>query len=321
MKSIYQNLAFGVVALAFAVCPAVPAAKPKPASNLALERPRWLAVEKLQGSGIALVGSEIWVVNDRSGRDENTIEVFDRAAYARGDTMAPVRKMVLDVRNPAIADPVKNKYYEARVCRGSCGGLDIEDLAVDASGAIYVSIEGRPDAVVKFDAKSLRAVDLWPSVTGDHANLGPEGLAVTPDGAFVIVGRQKPAEVSVVDTKTRWVSSGPVDAVEINGLAYDAARRQLLVLDATVPEVLRMTTGGRVVARYAIDAGKVADPAGVKFKGLAFDGIAVDRSGRWIWLVTDPPHESGTDYAPVGAARAGGYEKGYAMLFRAPLAR
>jgi DNA-binding beta-propeller fold protein YncE len=300
---------------------ATPAAKPKPAS-LALERPRWLAVEKLQGSGIALVGSEIWVVNDRSGREENTIEVFDRRAYARGGALAPVRKIVLDVRRPDIADAAKRKYYETRVCGGPCGGLDIEDLAVDAAGAIYVSIEGRPDADVKFDPKTLRADDLWPSVTGDHANLGPEGHAVTPDGSLLFVGRQKPAEVSVIDTRTRWVSSGPVDAIEINGLAYDAARRQLLVLDGTVPEVLRMTTSGRVLARYAIAAGKVADPDGATFKGLAFDGIALDRTGRWLWLVTDPPHDSGGDYAPVGTGTASrGYEKGYAMLFRASLSR
>jgi hypothetical protein len=320
MKITGKRRVFCVVALSLLACAAAFGARPKSAP-LPLERPRWLAVEKLQGSGIALVGSEIWVVNDRSGREENTIETFDRRAYARGDTLAPVRKIVLDVRHPDIADAVKKKYYETRVCGGSCGGLDIEDLAVDAAGAIYVSIEGRPDAVVKFDPKTLRAVDLWPSVTGDHANLGPEGLAVTPDGSLIFVGRQKPAEVSVIDTKTRWVSSGPVDAIEINGLAYDAARRQLLILDGTVPEVLRMTTSGRVLARYAIETGKVSDPAGAKFKGLAFDGIALDRTGRWLWLVTDPPHESRDDYAPIGTATTTGYEKGFAMLFRAPLTR
>jgi DNA-binding beta-propeller fold protein YncE len=307
--------------LSLIACAAVPAAKPKPAARLDLGRPRWLAVERLQGSGIALAGSEIWVVNDRSGRDANTIEVFDRRAFARADTLEPVRQIVLDVRNPAIADPVKRKYYEARVCRGSCDQLDIEDLALDASGAIYVSVEGRADAVVKFDPKTLRAVDLWPSVTGDHANLGPEGLAVTRDGSLIFVGRQKPAQVSVIDTRTRWVSSGPVDAVEINGLAYDAARRHLLVLDTTVPEVIRMTTSGRILARYAIERDAVVDPSGGKFEGLSLDGIALDPSGRWLWLVTDPPHESGDRYGPAARDASPHYEKGYSMLFRAPLAR
>jgi hypothetical protein len=93
------------------------------------------------------------------------------------------------------------------------------------------------------------------------------------------------------------------------------------VLDATVPEVIRMTTSGRVLARYAIARDAVVDPSGGKFEGLGLDGIALDPTGRWLWLVTDPPHDSGDRYGPAGGNASTHYEKGYSMLYRAPLAR
>jgi hypothetical protein len=295
---------------------ALPGQKPATAG---LERPRWLVANNLQGSGIAIVGDEIWIVGDRSSDDKNTIQVFDHAAYAKGDSLAVVRKIVLDVAHPAIDDLAKKNYYTARICReGACNPLDIEDLALDAKGFIYVSVEGRPDAVLKFDPKTLRAVDLWPSVTGDEANLGAEGLAVTPDGAFIFVGHQKPAEVSVINTKTHWISKGPIDAEEVNGLAYDAAHRQLLVLDHTVPEIIRMTTDGEIVSRSKIGPEADMDPSGRKYVGLKFDAIALGPGGKAVWLVTDPPHTGESYYGPADkrADVPEGYKKGYSMLYR-----
>ncbi len=293
------------------------------AASATVERPRWLAVDRLQGSGIAIVGSEVYVANDRAGADANTIEVFNR--NATGESSPPVRKIVLDVSHPAIADPAKKKYYEVRVCKegATCDPLDIEDLAVDGAGAIYVSVEGRPDCVIKFDPKSYRAVDVWGDVTGDQGNLGAEGLAVTPDGTYIFVGHQHPAEISVINTKTTWVSKGPIEMAEICGLAYDGAKKELLVLDATVPEIVRITLDGRVLERYAIGTGADLDPSGKRYVGVKFDAIALGPAGNAVWLVTDPPHDPSHPYGPAdkGATVPDGFVKGYSMLYRVRLGR
>jgi DNA-binding beta-propeller fold protein YncE len=283
---------------------------------------RWLASERLQASGLAVVGAEVYVIGDRAAKRPHTVHVYSRRAlYGGRSPLEPVRVLELKVDQPDIKDAIKRRFYEERVCQGSDCVLDIEDMAVDGSGAIYVAVEGRADAVIKFDAKTLRAVDLWPEVTGDQANLGAEGLAVSRDGRTVIVGRQAPAELIIIDTRTHWISRGPVDVDEIGGLAYDGLRRSLYVLDKQRNEVCRVGFDGTVLSRHGLGPRLEYDPDGRRYKGMELGAIAFDRDGNLL-AVSDPKHGDDKPYRPTdGEALPLPYEGGYSILYRIRLGR
>jgi DNA-binding beta-propeller fold protein YncE len=289
---------------------------PVAARTAHLSRPQWLDVDNLQASGVAVAGDELFVAGDRSSSKKNTVVVFPRTSA--GAEVRPLREIALDIEHEDIHDPLKKKTYAAKVCgTAGCEPLDIEDLALDSKLAIYVSVEGERDAVIKFDPASHRAVDFWDHVTGDLGGMGAEGLSVSPDGRLLFVGKQNPPTLSITDIGTGWVSRGPIDVDQINGLAYDPASRQLLVLDGTRDEVVSVGLDGAVHQRYPLGSTAQDDPSGRRYQGHKFDAIAIEPGASVAWLVSDPPHGNPEHpYKPVDGDVPAPYAQVDSMLSR-----
>jgi len=155
---------------------------------------------------------------------------------------------------------------------------------------------------------------------GDMGGMGAEGLSVSPNGELLFVGKQNPPFLSITNTKTGWVSRGPLSVDQINGLAYDASTQQLFVLDGTQNEIVSVHLDGTVQSRYPLGAATESDPSGRSYRGRKLDAIAIEPGASVAWLVTDPPHDNQQrPYQPVTGAVPTPYAKIDSMLFRVTL--
>jgi YVTN family beta-propeller protein len=194
-------------------------------------------------------GDLVYIADDSS----NTVSVWNAKTLGLVDT-------VTVVSNPGnlAATPDGASVYVLSLSSGAASVIDTKTNSVTATISVstqsLLSIAIRPDGrfayathccadnnVTVIDTKSNTVVTQIP------LGGGPSGIAVTPDGRFVIV--EDLADVSVIDTRTNTVVAtiagaggcGPTVAITPDGkLAYaeDYCDNRVTVIDARTLEVV-----------------------------------------------------------------------------------